>query len=163
MMDTDQLASYLGLHRRALLRRVETLGSLVSPYMTQGKNGGFLFHDGAVAVLHRLVDLERDGLSVKAATDKLAIEMEKPGSNGVTATVTRVPSSVTLETSPLIDEMRTRISEKDREIEWLRRMMEQLQNEKDKLLLALPTPQDNKPLSSQMSRWQALRIAFLGR
>lgn len=156
MMDTETLAKTLGYHKRALLRRVTALGGLVTPYVTEGKNGGFLFGDRAIAILKRLQELERDGLSVAAAVQRIREELESEEHKGV---FKDVPGALSGDPAKdeLIAELRARIQE---QAEIIRFLQEQLRNKEEELKALMP------PKGAQgtyRSRWEALRFALLGR
>ena len=157
-MDTESAATVLGYHKRALLRRVTALGSLVTPHVTEGKNGGFLFDDSVFSILKRLSELERDGLSVTAAVQRIREEMKKPDSNAVAPTVPSAPAS---DTSELITELKARVKEQGEIISFLKGRLEQRE---DQILALMPGPRPvGENGGTRLSRWQALRVLVLGR
>jgi hypothetical protein len=160
MMDTESVAKALGYHKRALLRRVSALGSLVTPHVAEGKNGGFLFDDTAIAILRRLSELERDGLSVSTATQRIREELKKPDENGVSTDVASAPTG---DTSELVAELRARIREQTEMIAFLK---EQLRSRDEQILALTPGPQTdakNDHSNQRWSRWQGLKMLVLGR
>lgn len=159
MMDTEALARTLGYHKRALLRRVTTLGSLVTPHVTEGKSGGFLFDDAAISILKRLRELERDGLSVAAAAQRIREELRQPDGNGVAP---GVPSAPEGDSTELVAELRARVKEQSEMIAFLK---EQLQRRDEQILALMPGPQatGESRQGQRISRLQALKALVLGR
>ena len=168
MMDSASAAKALGYHKRALLRRVDALGALVTPHVTEGKNGGFLFDDTAISLLDRLQQLERDGWSVAAAVQHIREEFRSPQQNGDTAAVATAPTSdARTDTDELVKELRSRIREQAETIGWLKNQLES----RDEQILALMPGKDSEdategnsaPHNGSLSRWQHFKAALLGR
>ena len=170
MLDTLSVARSLGYHKRALLRRVDALGALVTAHVTEGKSGGFLFDDSGIALLRRLHELERDGLSVTAAVDRIRTEIGKPSAKGATASVTPTPTTVTDE---LTKELRAHINEQALMIKFLQEQLQtkdaQLQTKEEQIRALMPGPGAVQPTvvnghgNQQFSRWRALKVFLLGK
>jgi len=168
MMDTASAAKALGYHKRALLRRVEALGALVTPHVTEGKNGGYLFDDTAISLLDRLQQLERDGYSVTAGVQHIRGEFQSPQQNGDTTTVAAAPAGDTrTDTDELVQELRSRIKEQSETIHWLKN---QLESRDEQILALMPgkgseeaTEGDRASHNGHLSRWRYLKLALFGR
>lgn len=156
-MDTESAAKVLGYHKRALLRRVTALGALVTPHVTEGKNGGFLFDDGVLSILKRLSELERDGLSVAAAVQRIREEMKRPDGNALAPTVPGAPAG---DTSELVAELKARVKEQSEIISFLR---EQLEQRDEQILALMPGPSERQGKENGLTRWRALRVLVLGK
>lgn len=146
MYDLKTLSGLLNLSEKQVRQRLTVLRPLLDGHVTVGRYGKILATDQALALFRRLGELEAMGLTLQAAVERMARELQKPHTNGDPQ-----PSPVGQASADLIEELRARIKHLEDENLWLRRQIEELQAR----LPALPP--------AQISRWQALKIAILGR
>lgn len=80
MFTLQDLTKRYGLSERAIRRRVDALGTAIEPYLRRGPNNALLFSDGALAVLDRLAQLQRDaGLGLADAAAQVREELRQRG------------------------------------------------------------------------------------
>jgi DNA-binding transcriptional MerR regulator len=164
MLTLEDLTKRYGLSDRALRRRLGALGTAIEPCIRRGPNNALLFQDGALALLDRLAQLQREaGLGLAAAAAQVKNEVlngraapagERPGSAGPGAEP---------EPSP---ELRKLLESYEARIEEQARMISYLQAKLDEALARIPELPPAPPPADRVrnvSRWQALKYALLGR
>lgn len=149
-MTLKNLSARYGLSPKQTRRVWEAVRPLLSPYTQRGPHNVTLISEQAIPILDRFMELLREGLSVPAASEKLHEEMKSSG-----------PAQGTLPASnghsqgdprdELIAILKAQLAEKDCLIADL------LNSVRDLQMKALP------PAAPRLSRWQALKIAILGR
>jgi hypothetical protein len=78
----ENLTTRYGISDRALRRRLDALEPLIGAYIRRGQNNALLFDDGAVAILDRLAQVQREaGLGLSDAVKKVKNELSN-GHNG---------------------------------------------------------------------------------
>jgi hypothetical protein len=162
MLTIAQIAERYGLTERQVRWRLTQLDGLLRHHLFTGVNGRVTLDDAGVAIFDRLLQLEREGLGLTSAVKRLSGELgqgamgttETPHGSGASTLVTgETGDSVTL-WERLLAEKDARIADLQAERDRLLRLLEDLQAR----LPALP------PSSSlNITRWQALKIALLGR
>lgn len=132
-----------GLTENQLRDRLSLLSPIVGDDLQRGSRGKILVGDRTLAALRRMIELEREGLSPKVAQNRIMSELNQPHPNGENSTG---------------DLWRRLLEEKDARIA-------DLQAERDRLLKLLEDLQARIPAlpPARLSRWQALKIALLGR
>lgn len=143
MYTLADLERMIGLTENQLRDRLGLLSPIVGDDVQRGSRGKILVGDRALAALRRMAELEREGLSPKVAQSRIMSELAQPHPNGGNNT----------------DELwRRLLAEKDARIA-------DLQAERDRLLKIIEELQARIPAlpPAALSRWQALKIAILGR
>ena len=75
MLTLEDLTRRYGISDRALRRRLDALEPLVSAHIHRGQNNALLFDDGALAILDRLAQVQREaGLGLTDAVKKIKSE-----------------------------------------------------------------------------------------
>lgn len=176
MLTVENLTTRYGISDRALRRRLDALQPVLGGYIQRGQNNALLFQDGALAILDRLSQLQRDaGLGLTDAASKVRNELL----NGNAAPAEERPKSAepSAEVHKLIQSYEDRIREQADMIQFLQEQV----GKRDEQILALmpgkgeakPGPQERtngEPSKTRrvqdgrkLSRWQALRFVLLGR
>lgn len=148
MYDLKTLSGLLNLSEKQIRQRLTALRPLLNGHVTVGRYGKILATDQALALLRRLSELEATGLTIQAAVERMASEVapSHPHSDPVASPVRQASTD-------LVAELQAYIKHLEDENLWLRRQIEELQAR----IPALP------PAAPRLSRWQALKIALLGR
>lgn len=145
MYGIADLERMTGLTENQLRDRLSLLSTIIGDDLQRGSRGKILVGDRALAALRRMIELEREGLSPKVAQSRIMAELAQPHPNGE---------------STMGDLWRRLLEEKDARIA-------DLQAERDRLLRLLEELQARIPVlppaAPKLSRWQALRLALLGR
>jgi len=163
MYTVKDLAERFGLHPKRVRERLAVLSPLIDPYLVEGKQNAKLLTDGGLAIFDRLIQLEREGLTVQAAVQKLQNEL----SHGQKTPDQRASLEPASNGNNDKDELIAVLKE---ELQYLRqerdRLLGIIENQSEQLRALLPGP---KPQNGQdgpakkLTRWQALKIAILGR
>lgn len=155
MLTIAQIAERYGFTERQVRWRLAQLDGLLTAHVFTGVNGRVLLDDAGLTIFDRLVQLERDGLSLSTAVSRLTGEIgQTPTASARSPSVTDTSTTVTPELwERLIQEKDARIAQLMAENAWLRAKLDETLSR----LPALPPP------TPSISRWRALRIALLGR
>jgi DNA-binding transcriptional MerR regulator len=156
MLTIENLTARYGISDRALRRRLDALGPLIAPHIHRGQNNALLFDDGALAILDRLMQVQREtGLGLTEAVERIKSELahSDPG------TAEERPKSVHSSADPAV--FTKLIAAYEDRIESLERDKAYLQAKLDEALAKLPALPPPRPIN--LTRWQALKIALLGR
>lgn len=164
MLTLENLTKRYGLSDRALRRRLDALGTVIEPNIRRGPNNALLFQDGALALLDRLAQLQREaGLGLADA----AAQVREEVSNGRAAPAGERPKSAGPGAEPgpnpelqkLLESYEARIEEQARMISYLQAKLDEALSR----IPALPEP-TSQPAGHvrNVSRWQALKYALLG-
>ena len=116
MHTIDDLTGRYGLSSRALRRRLTALRPEINLYVRRGPRNAILMTDNGLAILDRLIDLERDGTGPTAAVEQVKAEVltgiqsaeVRPDTAEVAATDSR---------NELIQELRDRIESLEHQLE----------------------------------------------
>lgn len=158
MYDVQFLSQKYGLTIKQVRDRLTVLAPMLTTHTLVGKHGAKVLTDGGLAIFDRLIELERSGLSVNAAVEKVGNErsprLETPESTTVSVWGTNGEPKVIELMGKQIEDLRI---ERDRLLAII-----ESQGEHIKALSPGPTPA-NGHKETQVTRWQAFRIAFLGR
>ena len=158
MLTTENLTERYGISDRALRRRLASLEHVLGPYIKRGPNNALLFDDGALAVLDRLVQVERElGLGLNDAAEQVRKELQNSLSSS--AGDRQKPAELGFEVEKLIESYEARIREQSQMISYLQSKLDETITK----IPALPSPQPNGNGVPRQSRLQALRVAILGR
>jgi len=155
MLTIENVTARYGISDRALRRRLDALGPLITPHLHRGQNNALLFDDGALAILDRLMQVQREtGLGLTEAVEKIKSELahRDPG------TAEERPQSVHPSADPSV--LTKLIATYEDRIESLERDKAYLQAKLDEALAKLPALPPSR--STNLTRWQALKIALLG-
>lgn len=148
MFTVNDLANRFGMHPKSVRERLNALSPLVKPHVTRGRNNAILLNDAALAIFDRLIQLEREGYPTATAVQVIQNDgLNQQQTSGY-------PNSNGTPPPELIAELRARIDEQARMIAYLQAKLDEALAK----LPALPPPNGAK-----LSRWQALRLALLGR
>lgn len=163
MVTIQELSKRFGISEKSVRRRLEILGPVLAPYLTTGRQNAILLNDSGVAIFDRLLQMERqDKLSPSAAAERVKKELQdgEKTVSGQGSSSVQTPSSEGVEQllkvlSKQVEDLR---SERDRLLSIIEQQGQQL-----RALLPGPPPQHSQPNNLTLSRWQALKIAILGR
>lgn len=139
MLDVKSISQLTGLTSRQVYDRLEALSPLLDGHVMTGRHGRKLIDDYAFKLLQRLLDLEKDGLSREAAIKLIGEELNSEDGKGETV-ILKDGEPVSI----LIEELRARIKEQAKIMEWQQREIDRLQ---DMLHRQLP------PAGSRRWRW----------
>lgn len=154
MVTIAQIAERYGLTERQVRWRLTQLDGLLHGHVFNGVNGRVTLDDEGLAIFDRLIQLERDGLGLSTAVNRLTDELGRvPTATAVNAGVNGASAGVEL-WERLLAEKDARIAD--------------LQAERDRLLALLSElheriPALPAPAPAGLSRWQALKYALVGR
>ncbi|MEM4723524.1 MAG: hypothetical protein QXP01_00765 [Candidatus Hadarchaeum sp.] len=164
MMTIQDLAERFGISEKSVRRRLDILGPVLAPYLTTGRQNAILLNDSGVAVFDRLLQIERqDKLSPSAAAERVKRELQdsdKAVSGQGRSTVQSPPDGIGELVTVLSKQVEDLRAERDRLLSIIEQQGEQL-----RALAPGPKPQssqDGNP-AGKLTRWQALKIAILGR
>lgn len=165
MMNVQDLANRYGLHPKRVRERLAELGSLVDPHLVRGRQNAILITDAALAIFDRLVQLEKEGYSIPTAVQVMQKEalVQQPTNGHLNGDGAATDGS-TPEVQEIVTQQNVTIQHLQKEVEWLRKMVEtkdQQLSEKDQVIRAVTA--GPKIETQHLSRWQALRLAILGR
>lgn len=145
---------------RALRRRLDALEPLIGAHIHRGQNNALLFDDGALAILDRLAQVQREaGLGLTDAVEKIKSEF----ANGHNSSAQERPQSAEPSADHAI--IAKLIGAYEDRIESLERDKAYLQAKLDEALAklpALPPPSASGQDAPRLSRWQALKLVLLG-
>lgn len=117
--------------------RVTRLGPLIDPHIVEGKNNTKLVKDSGRAILDRLIQLELEGHTIKAA--KSIVEKEI-GANGGSPEGGTLANGASVDTT--IQQMQSRLDEQAKQISFLqdqqRGFMDQLVELQSQVRLMIP-------------------------
>lgn len=144
MLTIAHIAERYGLTERQVRWRLTQLGSLLHHHVFNGVNGRVTLDDAGLTIVDRLIQLEREGLGLSTAVNRLAREIGQaptatpvnPGVNGASPSVN---GSVEL-WERLISEKDARIADLQAERERLLKLLEDLQAR----IPALPAPSETR-------------------
>jgi len=162
MVTVQDLSKRFGLHPKSVRERLAALGPLVSPHMTRGRNNAILLTDAGLALFDRLIQLEREGYPTATAVQLMRDELPEAGQTGGQPEdngASHRPPSPSCEHDELIRELRARIESLEQDKAYLKAKL-------DELLTRIPELPPGPPPAGQIrnvSRWQALKYALLGR
>ena len=139
MHDVKALAEHFGLSERAINRRLAALQTALGPqadaYLTRGKVDKYLVTNNGLSVLGRMLELERDGLTIEEAAKRVREELVEPASDPQTngqnaerresAERRQAGDELVATLRETIELLKAQIAEKDRQIE---RLQDILQN-----------------------------------
>jgi len=138
------------------------LGPLVEPHVVRGRQNAILISDAALAIFDRLLQLEKEGYSIPAAVEHINKErLNQQNSNGHIMGNGSTTEGIQLD---ILAHQNVTIQHLQKEIDWLRKMIEtkdQQLSDKDQEIRALTSGPGPEP--TRFNRWQAFRIALLGR
>jgi uncharacterized protein YoaH (UPF0181 family) len=132
MLDVKTVSQLTGLTPRQVYGRLEGLSPALDGHVMTGRHGRKLVDDYAFKLLQRLLELERDGLSKEAAVNLIQEELDSDDQNAIDA-VGKDGEAVRI----LIEELRERIKEQAKIIDWQQQEITRLQ---DLLHRQLPPP-----------------------
>jgi len=154
MYTVNDLASRFDLHPKSVRDRINSLGPAVEAYLERGRNNAILLTDGGLAVFDRLIQLEREGHTTAAAVQRMQNDRQDERLSSVEPEGSSAPTAVYVD---LISELRSRVEEQAKMIAFFQTQMA----ERDDQIRALTS--STRPELIRINRWQAFRIAFLGR
>lgn len=139
MFTTQGLAKNYGMTYKRIHDRLTALGPLIDPHIVDGKNNTKYLKDSGRAILDRLIQLEKDGLTIAAAKAVIEKELADGGSpsmlNG---------SSNGSHLAALFQQMQARLDEQGQQITFLQGEISGYRGElgelKDQVRLMLPDP-----------------------
>jgi DNA-binding transcriptional MerR regulator len=132
MLDVKTVSQLTGLTPRQVYDRLEGLSPVLDGHVMTGRHGRKLMDDYAFKLLQRLLELEKDGLSREAAINLIQEELDSDDQNAIDAS-SKVGEAVRI----LIEELRERIREQAKIIDWQQQEITRLQ---DLLHRQLPPP-----------------------
>lgn len=156
MYEVADIERQSGLSRKQVYDRLKVLEPLLHDHTTTGRHGRKLLSEQGFSIFNRLVSLENNGHTFESAVNQIHNELPTPNGSDKTHSLGDGESNVTSDArDALIEELRSRIGDKDKEIEWLRNLIESQSTQIQTML----------PANSQgrLSRWRHLRAVFLGR
>jgi hypothetical protein len=137
MFTLQALADTYGLSYKQVRDRLTALGPLIDPHIVEGKNNAKLLKDSGRAIFDRLIQLEREGLTIGAA--KAVIEQELASDGGPEA---GDRSSNGGQADAVLRQMQARLDEQGQQIAFLqdqvRRLMDQLAEAQAQIQAMLP-------------------------
>lgn len=155
MLGVKDLAKHFALSERAIHRRLTVIGGLRLPGVElTGK--GYRVADQGLAVLGRVLELERDGSTIEAAA-KIVVEELKTSSNGDQHSADDRQEGDESVSNELVQTLREQIERQDDEIAFLR---EQLRSSQDQIQSMLPSETEGR---RRLSRWAAIKAVFTGK
>ena len=146
MFTTQDLAKNYGMTYKRVHDRLTALGPLIDPHIVDGKNNTKYLTDSGRAILDRLIQHEKNGLTIASA--KEAVEKELADGGGPSATNGAANGS---HLDALIQQMQARLDEQGKQIIFLQGEIggykEDLSELKDQVCLMLPklTKRNPKP------------------
>ena len=144
MLGLGDLQSRLGLSEHQARRVLRALAPVLHGRVRRGKDNRILLDDGALAIIERAVGLWRSGIALRDLCQTIATELGESAKYSPAGGMSdRCPACAARE--ELIRELK---ADKER----LVKLIEELQAR----IPALPAP-------ARLSRWEALKIALLGR
>lgn len=158
MLIMENLTIRYGISDRALRRRLDALEPLIGVHIRRGPNNSLLFDDGAVAILDRLAQVQREaGLGLTDAVEKIKSELTN-GHNGNAdgRPQSAEPNADHTVVAKLITAYEDRIESLERDKTYLQAKLDEALSK----LPALPAPTSDK---SKLNRWQAFKVTIFGR
>lgn len=152
MLELKDIENRFGLSEHQARRFVRALAPVLRDHLRRGRDNRLLLDDGALAILDRAVSLWRDGVPLRDLCQTVMREIGDSAPyrhDGHAQNITQ-PLSDRCPACAARDEL---IRELKADKERLLKLLEELQAR----IPALP------PAASKLSRWQALRLALLGR
>jgi len=139
MHDVKSLADHFKLSERAINRRLAALQTALGPesdaYLTRGKVDKYLVTNNGLSVLGRMLELERDGLTIEEAARRVRAELGEPASNDQedgtgasgqqSADSRKAHDELVATLRETVELLKAQLAEKDRQIE---RLQDILQN-----------------------------------
>jgi hypothetical protein len=139
MHDVRSLADHFDLSERSVNRRLAAVQTALGPkadaYVTRGKVDKYLVTNNGLSVLGRMLELERDGLTIEEAARRVRAELVEPASNGQgngeaaagpgSADSRRESAELAAALRETVELLKAQLAEKDRQIE---RLQDILQN-----------------------------------
>jgi predicted transcriptional regulator len=171
LLTKSEIAQRYGLTERQVRHRLTALDGLLTGHVSLGQGGQRVLDDFAVAIFDRLMQLEREGLSPSAAVSRIREEVpaDANGSGGAPERQEGVRAGQPL-SEAVIEELRARLADKDKQIEDLRSERDRLlsiieqQGEQVRALMPGPAAADGPEGRGEcLTRWQALKYLLLGR
>jgi len=144
MIELKDVENRFGLTEHQTRRLLRALAPVLHGHVRRGRDNRLLLDDGACAILERAVSLWRSGITLRDLCQTVASELSESSSHSSHALAPDQCQACQVR-EELIRELK---ADKER----LLKMLEELQAR----LPALPAPPG-------LSRWQALKIAILGR
>jgi vacuolar-type H+-ATPase subunit I/STV1 len=166
MLTLKDLSKRFGWSDKQTRRYWEAVSPLLSEFTHRGPHNTILLSPQALAVFDRLQELLRQGISLPTAAVKLREELNGSGQSQVELSgnggEAPSPSDPWEE---LVAVLKDQLREKDKQIAEL---LAQLRERDEQIKALMPGPKaDSRSrgdhLSSNPSRWQALKYALLGR
>ncbi len=163
MLELKTVADRCGLSEHQARRVVRALSPVLQDRLKRGKDNRILLDNSALMIVDRAVNLWRGGLPLQNVSQTVATEITNGAKTGADGLTDRLPNHeqpthnhcTTCEArEDLVKELRT---DKER----LLRLLEDSQAQIRQLMLPPPKTGDSSP--PPITRWQALRIALLGR
>lgn len=144
MFTTQDLAKNYGMTYKRIHDRLTALGPLIDPHIVDGKNNTKYLKDSGRAILDRLIQLEKDGLTIAAAKAVVEKELANGGGPGMLN-----GSSNGNHLDALIKQMQARLDEQGKQITFLQGEIggykEGLSDLKNQVRLMLPDPAKRTP------------------
>jgi hypothetical protein len=139
MHDVKSLADHFKLSERAINRRLAALQTALGPesdaYLMRGKVDKYLVTNNGLSVLGRMLELERDGLTIEEAAKRVHAELVEPASDGQedgtgasrreSADSRKAHDELIATLRETVELLKAQLAEKDRQIE---RLQDILQN-----------------------------------
>jgi hypothetical protein len=157
MLSVKDVANRIGLSEWGARRLLYACKPLLDGLQAHGSHGEWLISPQAIGMLERAKDLRSQGIKLQEICSRLASEMPNHSNE---SRATQVQTSTSQEQDNV--QALTRVFEQ--QIEYLKSENMWLRNKLDETLTkvpALPAPQPDS--LHTINRWQALRIALLGR
>jgi DNA-binding transcriptional LysR family regulator len=121
VLTLQDLAHKYGLTLRQVRWRVAQLDGLLQSHLFTGANGRVTLDDAGVAIFDRLIQLERDNLSLAAAVSRLSAELSGEQTPSSPTPLGSGPSC------PACAAYLRQIEHLEEEVRWLRARLEELE------------------------------------
>jgi hypothetical protein len=149
MLELRDLQSRFGLSEHQARRLLRALAPVLRGRVRRGRDNRLLVDDGACAIVERAVELWRSGTALRDLSQSIASELGDPASHWPSG---GEPDQAKPSQCPLCQSRDALIAHLREENAWLRAKL-------DEALARIPA----LPAPARLSRWQALKLALLGR
>jgi hypothetical protein len=146
MMTISDLSTTLGITTRQAYTRIAAVSTQFPEIVQIGKNNQKLIGDQGLALLRRLAEFERQGMTTQAAVERLKAEYGNINQNSGNGSSKPSGNGGNVDGNDrLYGEMKERIQYLERENIWLRGQLESKESQLNTILPMLPSTTESKP------------------